>query len=319
MKAKNCLIFGGTGQIGTNLIRKLTRKNYKVTVVTRNLHIKGNFIKTQANAGYIDIVEKNLFNLNEIEPLFSKADLCINLVGILFEKNKNTFNNIHINFPKILATLSKHYDLEQFIHLSALGVENIKDSKYAISKAKGEEAVRKIFNKSTIVKPSVVYSIDDNFTTTFMTLISRLPILPIYYNGDTKFMPINCSDLTDVIEKIIDNEIKSEVIECGGPDVMTFKEILLSLMELINKKRILLPVPLFFGKVMAKLFELTPKPLLTSDQLRLLKYDNVFSNKFKTNFSLGVPSKKSFYDEVEKYCYMWKDGGQYSTDKYSKN
>ena len=90
-------------------------------------------------------------------------------------------------------------------------------------------------------------------------------------------------------------------------------------MELINKKRILLHVPLFFGKVMAKLFELTPKPLLTSDQLRLLKYDNVFSNKFKTNFSLGVPSKKSFYDEVEKYCYMWKDGGQYSTDKYSKN
>ena len=95
MKEKNCLIFGGTGQIGRNLIRKLAKNNYKVTVITRNAHTKGNFIKTQANAGYIDIVEANPFDENEIRPYFEKADICINLIGILFEKGKiNSFNNV---------------------------------------------------------------------------------------------------------------------------------------------------------------------------------------------------------------------------------
>ena len=106
MKAKNCLIFGGTGQIGRNLIRKLATNNYKVTVITRNIHTKGNFIKTQANAGYIDLVEANPFNENEIKPFFKKNDICINLIGILFEKGKrNTFTNIHTkgNFIKTQA------------------------------------------------------------------------------------------------------------------------------------------------------------------------------------------------------------------------
>ena len=145
MKAKNCLIFGGTGQIGTNLIRKLAKNNYKVTVVTRNLHQKGTFIKTQANAGYIEIIEKNLFDKETIDPLFKKADICINLVGILYEKGKNSFNNIHINLPKLLATLCKENNLEQFIHLSSLGLEDIKDSKYALSKIEGELSVKKLF------------------------------------------------------------------------------------------------------------------------------------------------------------------------------
>ena len=319
MKAKNCLIFGGTGQIGTSLLRKLTRNNYKVTVVTRNLHQKGNFIKTQANAGYIDIVELNPFDPDQLSPLFKKTDICINLVGILFEKGKNTFQNIHVEFPTMLASLCKRYEIKQFIHLSALGVDRIQDSKYAISKYEGEKKIRNIFSKSTILRPSVVYSSNDNFTTTFMTLINRLPVFPIYYEGKTKFMPIHCSDLTDILLNILKKDIKSEIIECIGPDVITFKEILLILMELIQKKRILLPVPLSFGNIIASLMELTPKPLLTKDQLKLLKFDNIHSKNFKTNLSIGMPSKKKFKDEVKKYCYMWKDGGQFSTDKYLDN
>ena len=108
MKAKNCLIFGGTGQIGRNLIRKIAKNNFRITIVTRNLHQKGNFIKTQANAGYIDIVELNPFNEQDLTPYFKKADICINLIGILFEKNKNNFNNIHINLPQMIAKLCKN-------------------------------------------------------------------------------------------------------------------------------------------------------------------------------------------------------------------
>ena len=123
MKAKNCLIFGGSGQIGRYLIRKLTKNNYKVTVVTRNIHQKSYIIKTQANAGYIDIVEANIFDEKKIRNLFENADICINLVGILYEEKKgNTFKNIHSLFPSILTKLCKEYKLEKFIHLSALGI-----------------------------------------------------------------------------------------------------------------------------------------------------------------------------------------------------
>ncbi len=320
MKAKNCLIFGGSGQIGRNLIRKLTKNNYKVAVVTRNIHQKSYVIKTQANAGYIDIIEANIFEEDKIRKLFSKADICINLIGILFEQKRgNTFKNIHTTFPAILAKLSKEYNLKHFIHLSALGINEAKDSNYALSKLEGENKILENFPLATILRPSIVYSADDNFTTNFMTLLNRLPFFPLYYNGDTKFAPIHCSDLTDTIYHIISNNIYSKIIECVGPEIITFKEILDRLLKLIDKKRILIPFPLPIAKFSAKLFQLMPKPILTIDQLKLLKYDNIASGKYKTNSEIGIPSRRYFNDEVKKYCYMWRDGGQFSTEKYTSN
>jgi len=182
MKAKNCLIFGGSGQIGRNLIRKLTKNNYRVTVVTRNIHQKSIIIKTQANAGYIDVVEANIFDEKKIRELFKKADICVNLIGILFEKKRgNTFKNIHSIFPSLLAKLCKEYSLKHFIHLSALGINEAIDSNYAKSKLEGETKILKNFPLATILRPSVVYSVDDNFTTNFMTLLNRLPLFPLYY------------------------------------------------------------------------------------------------------------------------------------------
>ena len=317
MKVKNCLIFGGSGQIGRHLIRKLTKNNYKVTVVTRNLHQKGYIIKTQANAGYIDIVEANIFDEKKIRKLFTQTDICINLIGILYESGKgNTFKNIHSIFPSILAKLCKEYNVQQFIHLSALGINDAIDSKYAKSKLEGEINIQKNFPLATILRPSVVYSVDDNFTTNFMTLLGRLPFFPLYYNGDTKFTPIHCSDLTDTIFHVISKNIHSKIIECVGPDVISLKAILQKLLKLINKNRLLIPFPFFAANISAKLFQLFPKPLLTVDQLILLKYDNISSNKYQTNSDVGVPSTRQFEQEVEKYCYMWRDGGQFSTKKY---
>ena len=317
MKEKNCLIFGGSGQIGRHLIRKLTKNNYRVTVVTRNIHQKSYIIKTQANAGYIDIVEANIFEENKIKKLFEKADICINLIGILYESRKgNTFNNIHSLFPSILAKLCKEYDLENFIHISALGIDQAHDSNYAKSKLQGEKNILKHFPMTTILRPSIVYSVDDNFTTNFMTLLSRLPIFPLYYSGKTKFVPIHCSDLTDIIFHVISKNVNSNIIECVGPETFTFKEILEKLLILLEKKRILIPLPFFLANISAQFFQLFPKPLLTQDQLKLLKYDNIASGKYKTNFEINVPSTRYFSKEVQKYCYMWRDGGQFSTKKY---
>ena len=130
-------------------------------------------------------------------------------------------------------------------------------------------------------------------------------------------MPIHCSDLTDIIYHTIAKGSDSQIIECVGPETLTFKEILEILLNLINKKRLLLPFPLALAKLSAKFFQLLPKPLLTEDQLKLLKYDNITSGKYKTNFDIGLPSRLFFKDEVKKYSYMWRDGGEFSTEKYN--
>ena len=315
MKPKNCLIFGASGQIGRNLIRSLTKNNIKVTALTRNIHQKGYILKTQANPGYLEIVEGSIFDHELIKKLFSNADLCVNLIGILFEKGKNNFQNIHVEFPKMISSYASTYKLKKFVHLSALGIESAKDSIYAQSKLKGEKEILNNFNKAVIVRPSIVYSVDDNFTTQLMTLMGLMPIFPIYYNGKTKFRPIFCSDLTKSITKIIADDIKENIIEFAGPEEMSFKEILQKLLSLIEKKRLLLPMPISLARMTAHFFELLPKPLITNDQLRLLKYDNVLSGKYKSNNDFEFDCSSRFEDEVNKYSYMWKNEGEYSKKK----
>ena len=320
MKQKNCLIFGASGQIGRHLIRKLTKNNYKVTAVTRNLHQEGYVLITQANAGYIDIVELNIFNENKLKDLISRADICINLIGILYENNKgNTFENIHTIFPSLISKICKEYNVQQFIQLSALGIDDAVDSNYAKSKLEGEKNIKNNFINATILRPSVVYSVDDNFTTNFMTLLNRLFVFPLYYNGDTKFMPIYCSDLTEIIYQVISKNIISKTIECVGPETISLKDILKRLLRLTEKKRLLIPLPLFLAKLSAIFFQLLPNPLLTLDQLKLLRYNNVASGKYKTNFDIGIPSVRRFDVEVEKYAFMWKEGGQFSRKKNNLN
>ena len=315
MKPKNCLIFGSSGQIGRTLIRKITEKNLKVTAVTRNLHQKGYILKTQANPGYIDIVETNIFDFNKIEDLIKKADVCINLIGILFEKGSNNFKNIHEKFPNMISNLCQKHKINKLIHLSALGIENAKDSKYATSKLNGEILVRKNFNNTIILKPSIVYSVDDNFTTTLMGLLNLIPVFPLYYGGKTKFMPLHCSDICNLIIDMIENETNEITIECIGPEELTFKQIVEKLLKLIEKKRLFLPLPITIANIIASFFQLLPKPLLTKDQLKLLFYAKIPSGKYKTNFDIGKNFELKFENEVEKYCYMWKQSGEYSRKK----
>ena len=320
MKLKNCLIFGATGLIGRHLIRKLTKNNFKVTAVTRNIHQKEYLLKTQGNPGYIDVVEASMFDENKINSLVKNADVCINLIGILYQKGKiNTFENIHEKFPNFLSNLCRKYNVEQFVHISALGIENAKDSLYASSKLKGEFLIRKNFKEANILKPSIIYSVDDNFTTNFMTILSLSPIFPLYYNGSTLFRPIYISDLTEIIYQIIAKNIKSITLECIGSEEISLKNILKRLLKLIGKKRLLIPIPLVVAQLSAVFFQFFPRPLITLDQLKLLKYQNIPSGKYKTNFDLKIPVNANFDDEVKKYSYMWRDGGQFSTVDETKN
>jgi len=318
MKPKEILVFGASGQVGRHLIRKFTKNNYKVVAVTRSIHQKGYILKTQANTGYLDIVELNYFNIDKIESLIENCSICINLIGILFEKKKNLFKKIHTDFPDLLSKLAAKKNIEKLIHLSSLGIEKSLDSNYAISKLEGENKIKKNFERHIILKPSIVYSVDDNFTTNFMTLLNLLPFMPIYYEGKTKFAPIHVTDLVEIIFGIVQGKSNEKTIECIGPEVLSFKEIIQKLLKAINKKRLLVPLPLAIAKITAKLFEMMPNPLITVDQINLLKYDNISSGRYKTNFELDLKAKKFFDEELEKYSFNWRIGGQYSRVKTSR-
>ena len=317
MVKKKILIFGATGQIGRHLIRKLTKNNYKVICQTRNLH-KAIFLKTSGSIGYIDIKETKIFDYEKVSELVDNTDIVINLIGILFERGKiNTFEKIHTLFPKFLSEICKKKN-KHLIHISSLGVENATDSKYAASKAEGENKIFENLPSATILKPSIVYSVNDSFTTRFMSLLNFFPIFPLYYGGKTKFAPIHASDLTDIIFHVIENDIRGKKIETVGPKVLTFLEILNILSKCINKKRVFLPLPLFLAKFSAKILEKMPNPLLTVDQLNLLKYDNISSENNMNNFDLGSPSKINFEEGVMKYAYNWREGGQFSVKDFKK-
>ena len=317
MVKKKILIFGATGQIGRHLIRKLTKNNYKVICQTRNLH-KAIFLKTSGSIGYIDIKETKIFDYEKVIGLVDNVDIVINLIGILFESGKiNTFEKIHTLFPKFLSEVCKKKN-KHLIHISSLGVENAPESKYAVSKTEGENKILENLPSATILKPSIVYSVNDSFTTRFMSLLNFFPIFPLYYGGKTKFAPIHASDLTDIIFHVIENNIRGKKIETVGPKVLTFLEILNILSKCINKKRVFLPLPLFLAKFSAKILEKMPNPLLTVDQLNLLKYDNISSENNMNNFDLGSPSKINFEEGVMKYAYNWREGGQFSVKDFKK-
>ena len=317
MKPKEILVFGASGQIGRHLIRKLTKNNYKVVAVTRNIHQKGYILKTQANPGYLEIVELTYFNIEKIKSLVKECSICINLIGILFEKRKNFFKNIHTDFPDLLSKLSAKQNIEKLIHISSLGIEKSLDSNYAISKLDGENKIKNNFDRAVVLKPSIVYSVDDKFTTNFMTLLNRLPIMPIYYEGKTKFAPIHVTDLVQIIFDVVQGKTNEQTIECIGPEIFSFKEIILKILKTIDKKRLLIPLPLVIAKMMAKIFEIMPNPLITVDQINLLKYDNISSGKYKTNFDLGLKANRIFDEEIEKYSFNWRTGGQFSRNKFS--
>ena len=312
MITKKILIFGASGQVGRYCIRRFVKNNYKVIAVTRNSHKKGYMLKTQAPIGYLDIIEANIFDEIKLIDLISEVDVCLNLIGILHEKGKiNTFKNIHSNFPKKLAEICNIKKVK-LIHISALGLENAKDSKYAKSKISGENFIRNVMPDATIIKPSLVYSVDDNLTTKFMSLLSVLPIFPLYYGGKTKFTPIHVSELAELIFYVISRDFYSSNIEAIGPEILTFKEILQKLMKCIKKNRILLPIPLYLSRLSAFFMQVLPEPLITQDQINLLKYDNIKTVGGTTNFDIGCPSTLKFEETVMKYAFNWTEGGQFS-------
>ena len=307
-------ILGGGGFIGRYLVRNLTNKQYRCIIPTRKPFQKG-YIKTQAPPGSIELIEFNSNNLDKIEEAISNSDVVINLIGILYENRKQKFKKIHSDLPDVISRLCEKHKVKKFIHLSAIGASKDSRSSYQRSKFHGEEKSLLNFKNTIIIRPSVVCGTEDNFTNLFSKL-SFLPVIPLV-NINYKFQPILVSDVASAILKSIELK-KNEgcIYEIGGPKVISFGEMVKSILSTIKKKRFVIEMPMPIAKIQSSITDLLPiPPILTRDQCEILSEgDNIVSNNNLTLKDLGI-TPLDVEEAMKKWLWRYKDGGQFSKAK----
>ncbi len=311
MKNKICTILGGGGFIGRYLVRNLTKKNYRCIISTRKAFQKG-YLKTQATPGAIELVDWNPNNFSELKEAIKNSDVVINLIGILYETRKQKFYNIHTNIPEAVAKICADSDVKKFIHVSAIGANENSKSLYQKSKYQGEFKALNNFKNTVILRPSVVCGTEDNFTNLFSKL-SILPVIPVV-GINYKFQPILVDDVADAIVQAIElkgNEGK--IYEIGGPKVISFGDMVKSILKTINKKRFVVPMPMPIAKIQSTITDLLPfPPILTKDQCEILsEADNIVSNNHLTLKDLDI-EPSDVEEEMKKWLWRYKDGGQFA-------
>jgi NADH dehydrogenase len=304
-------IFGASGFIGRHLIRRLTKKDFRVVAATRSPYLHG-YLKPLGNPGQIDLEKVNLFDEERLRILIKNSDVVINLVGILHETKKQKFEDIHAKFPDLLSKLCSELNIKKLVHISALGINETVSSQYMQSKLKGEKNIINNFNRSVILRPSVIFGPEDKFFNQFASMADFFPVLPLIGGGLTYFQPIYVGDIAKSIMAVLEKEeINNNIFELGGPQVFTFKELMKILLKEINKKRFLIPIPFLFAKFQAKILQLLPKPLLTTDQVEMLKYDNIVTNKYPTLKDLKI-NPKTIEAVLPNYIWRFRKGGQFA-------
>ncbi len=311
MKNQICTILGGGGFIGRYLVRNLTKKNYRCIITTRKAFQKG-YLKTQATPGAIELLDWNPNNFSDLKEAIKNSDVVVNLIGILFENRKQKFYNIHSKIPEAIAKICSETDVKKFIHVSAIGANDKSKSLYQKSKFLGEQKALENFQKTVIIRPSVVCGAEDNFTNLFSKL-SILPVIPVV-GKNYKFQPILVSDVASSILKA--NETKNnegKIYEIGGPKIISFGDMVKSILSTINKKRFVIEMPMAIAKIQSTITDLLPlPPILTRDQCEILsEADNVVSNKHLTIKDLDI-DPKDVEEEMKKWLWRYKDGGQFA-------
>ena len=303
-------IFGAGGFIGKHLMRSLTKLDYRIKVATRNPFIKG-YLKPLGNPGQIELFKTNIFNEDDVRKVINNCDLVINLCGILFENSKQKFSQVHSDFPFLLSRLCSEYGIKNLVHISALGVKERHSSKYIQSKLQGEKNIKDNFKSSVILRPSIVFGPEDKFFNTFASLAQFSPFLPLVGGGQTKFSPIYVGDVAKSIVKSLElNNSETKIYELGGPENYSFKELMEILLTEIKKKRFLVPIPYGFAKFQSYFLQIMPNPLLTSDQVELLKHNNIVSGDCPTLKDLGITGTP-LQSILPKYIYRFRTGGQF--------
>ena len=303
-------IFGAGGFIGKHLMRELTKLDYRIKVATRSPYLKG-YLKTQGNPGQIELFETNIFDLDSIKEVLNNCNFVINLVGILYETRKQKFDAVHSYFPDLLSKACSELGIEKLIHVSALGIKEKHPSKYMQSKLEGENKIRENFSGSKILRPSVIFGQEDKFFNTFAQIAQFSPMLPLIGGGKTKFAPIYVGDVAKAIVRALEiNNSESEIYELGGPKEYSFKELMKILLTEIKKKRFLVSIPWGIARFQSYFLQMLPNPVLTPDQVELLKHSNVVTGNHPTLKDLGITGTE-IQNILPKYIYRFRSGGQF--------
>lgn len=288
MEQKVITIIGGTGFLGRYVTKLLAASGYRLRIISRRpnnaLHLK-----PAGSVGQIVLMSGNIADPATLAGKFEDSYAVVNLAGILYESGKQTFAQIHAHGAEKLAQMARAAGVQRFVHVSALGVDKVRDSDYARTKLLGEKAVQAAFPDASILRPSVIFGPEDNFFNQFASMASVSPALPLLGGGRMRFQPVYAGDVAKAVEACLTRaDATGHIYELGGPNTYSFREILLYIMQVTGKHRVLVPVPLSIASVIGLCSEILPKPPLTRDQVKLLKSDNVVSNATRTFAHLGI-------------------------------
>lgn len=308
-------IFGGSGFLGRYITQELARAGYRIKIATR-IPESAYALKTYGNVGQVVPFNCNYNDPKSIEEAVKGCDGVINLVGILFEKRKSKFQKAHVELPQKIAKACTKHSIKKFIHVSALGIE-ISKSKYGQSKLEGEKAILKTYPAVSILRPSVVFGPGDSFFNMFAKMTVFLPVLPLIGGGKTKFQPVFVGDIAEAVKNIMTeptDQYEGQVYQLGGPEIVTFKQVYEILSEEINRKPRLIKLPWWVAKVQGFIFGFMPKPLLTVDQVRSLRTDNVVIEDSLGFKELGV-RPTAMGTVLPRYLSCYRHGGRFADKK----
>jgi NADH dehydrogenase len=308
-------IFGGSGFLGRHVVRALAKRHYRMRIAVRRPDLAGH-LQPLGRVGQIHAVQANLRHAESVEAAMRGAQIVINLVGILFERGRQSFSAVQAAGAETVALAARAHGA-RMIHVSAIGADPESPAHYARSKALGEKAVLSTLPAATIFRPSIMFGPEDDFFNRFAALARISPALPLVGGGHTKFQPVFAGDVAAAIAQAADGKAEpGATYELGGPDVRTFRQLMEYVLATIERRRLLIPLPFAVAKFQSYFLQLLPKPLLTPDQVELLKRDNVVSEQAQreqhTFEGLGI-DPLAIEAIVPSYLWRFRKSGQFKT------
>ncbi len=314
-------VFGGSGFLGRHVVQALAKRQYRIRVAVRRPELAGH-LQPLGRVGQIHAVQANIRHRPSVASAVAGSDVVINLVGILFESGRQRFDTVQ-GFGAEGVALAAAAHNARMVHVSAIGAAENSTAAYARAKWRGEQLVLAATPEATIFRPSILFGPNDDFFNRFAAIARISPVLPLIGGGHTRFQPVFAGDVAEAIAKAVEGETAAGAIyELGGPDVFTFKELMQFILTTIERHRILVTLPFLVAKLQAMVFELVSKlplpflakPLLTRDQVELLRYDNVVSDEARrdgrTLEGLGI-TPHPVSEIVPTYLWRFRSAGQF--------
>ena len=270
-------VFGGSGFLGRHVVRELLRRRWRVRAAVRRPDLAGH-LQPLGLVGWVQPVQANLRYRWSVDRAVIDADAVVNLVAILAESGRQRFDAVHAFGARAVAEAARGAGISRLVHVSAIGADPNSASAYARTKAAGEAAVFETVPETVVFRPSIMFGPEDHFFNRFAAMARLLPAFPLFGGGRTRFQPAFVGDVARAIADAVEGNVRrGTVYELGGPEVRTFRECLELMLETIERRRLLVPVPWSLALAAASVLQYLPKPLITVDQVRQLQVDNVVS------------------------------------------